>query len=29
MSCAVPLAEIDAVQVTNAAEEEVLGSYSS
>lgn len=28
MSCAVPLAEIDAVRVTNAAGEEVLGSYS-
>ena len=28
MSCAVPLAEIDAVQVTNSAHQEVLSSYS-
>jgi hypothetical protein len=29
MSCAVPVAEIDAVRVTNATNKEVLGSYSS
>jgi hypothetical protein len=29
MSCAVPVAEIDAVRVTNVANKEVLGSYSS
>jgi hypothetical protein len=28
MSCAVPLAEIDAVRVTNAAGKEVLGGYA-
>jgi hypothetical protein len=29
MSCAVPLAEIEAVEVTNASNQEVLSSYSS